>query len=55
MDLNVLVRVMKAFCRVINYFYPDSLAILAHVLLIPLQNWTSTIESNVTPDRLTQA
>ena len=39
---------MKAFCRVINYFYPDSLAILAHVLLIPLQNWTSTIESNVT-------
>lgn len=47
MNLNALVAIMKPFCRVMPFFFDDSLHVLVAVFIVPLQNWLSTIESNV--------
>lgn len=47
MNLNSLVAVMKPFCRVMHFFFADSLRIIISVFFVPLQNWLSTIETNV--------
>lgn len=48
MNLNSLVSLMKPFCRVMHFIFTDSLQIIVPVFIIPLQNWLSTIETNVT-------
>lgn len=49
MNLNTLVALMKPFCRVMHFFFPDSLHVLVPVFIVPMQNWLSTIETNALP------